>query len=291
MRDSLRTPTEARVRLLRLPGSGDGAKEPPPALVDALVVAHDQLADAYWLLTLSAPVIAENAKPGQFLMLTVAGDGESAPVLPRPMAIYAFDREAGTVQVLYRTVGAGTRAMTAFRPGDRMTTVGPLGQGFTLMPGTRSILLLGRGIGTCSLTALSAVAAEQSITIHAVVSARNRELLVGGDFYRQVGAVSVLEVTDTDGSSSVESLRPRLRALLREDPVQQIFVCGSNRLLVLAAQLGDAVRAGVQVSLEAHMACGLGYCHGCSSGYPGMGEEAPLVCKDGPVFAYAGAVV
>jgi dihydroorotate dehydrogenase electron transfer subunit len=38
------------------------------------------------------------------------------------------------------------------------------------------------------------------------------------------------------------------------------------------------------VSLEAHMACGLGYCHGCSSGAPGLAEEAPLVCRDGPVF-------
>ena len=64
-----------------------------------------------------------------------------------------------------------------------------------------------------------------------------------------------------------------------------VAVCGSNRLLRLAMELGAPQEASVEVSLEAHMACGLGYCHGCSTGHPGLASESPLVCKDGPVFA------
>lgn len=291
MREAVRVQADSRVRLMRLPRrDAGGLRECAPALVHAPVVSNDRVTRDYWLLSLQAPAIAEGAEPGQFVMLTVAREGKWAPVLPRPMALYSWDRAGGAVQVLYRTVGGGTQAMTEFGPGEIMTTVGPLGRGFYLMPDTGSILLLGRGIGTCSLTALCSRAVERGISVHCVVSARNEESLIGGDFYRNAGAESVWEVTDTEGSSSVDSLRPRLDTLLQRESVRQIFVCGSNRLLVLSAQLADVHRASVQVSLEAHMACGLGYCHGCSTAYPGLAEEAPLVCKDGPVFAYAGAV-
>ncbi len=280
----------ATVRLQRLPPSGPGAPTvASPTLVDAPVEAHEQVAPEHWLITLRAAEVARRAQPGQFIMMTVARHGELAPVLPRPMALYAWDRPAGTVQVLYRVVGEGTRRLATWRPGERMTIVGPLGRGFTLLPGTRSILLLGRGIGTCSLTALAAAAAGRGVAVRAVVSARHALALIGPAFYAQAGVRSVLEVVDSDGSSAVRSLRPRLEALLRRHPTQQIFVCGSNRLLQLAATLGRQVGAVVQVSLEARMACGLGYCHGCSTGHPGLAEEAPLVCTDGPVFACAEA--
>ncbi len=275
-----------KLRLMPLPERGEGAPiVHAPALEQAPVVAHLQVAERCWLITLRAPAIAQRAQPGQFVMITLAREGEAAPVLPRPMAIYAWDRETGTIQVLYRVVGEGTRSLTRWRPGERMTTVGPLGRGFSLLPETSSILLLGRGIGTCSLTALSEVAARRGAAVHAVVSARGPEALVGSDVYRRARALTILEVVDTDGSSSVQALRPGLESLVQAEAVRQIFVCGSHRLLALGAQLGARVGATVQVSLEAHMACGLGYCHGCSSGHPGLAEEAPLVCKDGPVFA------
>ncbi len=277
-----------RVQLARLPMQG--INEPPggPVLERAPVIAHEEIAPACWLLTLTAPVIAGHAQPGQFAMLTVASQSKVEPVLPRPMAIYAWNREHGTVQIVYRIVGEGTRLLATWRIGERMTVVGPLGRAFSLHPKTRSVLLLGRGIGTCSLTALSGIARERGVEVHAVVSARNREALIGTDAYKRNHARTVLEVIDIDGSSSVSALYSQLEVLMQSHSVEQIFVCGSNRLLQLAAELGDAFGAGVQVSLEAHMACGLGYCHGCSTGYPGLAEEAPLVCKDGPVFAYVG---
>ena len=278
------------LRLERLPEGGPGAPAvQSPVLEYAPVVAHEQVAPEYWLITLRSPAMAERAQPGQFAMLTLAREEEVAPVLPRPMALYDWDREDGTVQVLYRVMGEGTRVLSTWRPGERMPSVGPLGRGFSLLRGTGSIMLLGRGIGTCSLTALASRAAQRDITVDAVVSARRPDALIGSDLYRRVGARSVLEVVDTDRSSSVEALRPRLKELAQKRPPQQIFVCGSNRLLALGAELAALCGASVQVSLEAHMACGLGYCHGCSTGHPGLAEEAPLVCKDGPVFALAGA--
>jgi dihydroorotate dehydrogenase electron transfer subunit len=279
---------EARhVPLARLPESG--ALAPPvafPVLREAAVVAHEPLGDEYRRLTLAEPNMASSCAPGQFVMLTVARPGEPSPVLPRPMAIYGRDAAAGTIDIVYRVVGEGTRRLTSWSGGDAMVTVGPLGRGFALGPGTRRIVLLGRGIGTCSLTMLARDAALAGIAVVAVASGRHDGAVVGPEVYRDAGVEELLVVVDTDGTSAPAALRPRLAAAVA-DGVDELFVCGSARLLALAADIADEHAAGVQVSLEAHMACGLGFCHGCAAGRPGLPHETPLVCADGPVFRYA----
>ena len=267
------------VRLVPLPAPSDRAD---PILENASVIDNREIAPGSWRITLAAPAIARSTRPGQFAMLTVARRDESAPVLPRPMALYDWDAEGGTIDVVYRVVGHGTRVLTTWRAGETMTAVGPLGRPFELAPTTRSILLLGRGIGICSLTGLAAAALRSGIEVSAVVSARAPEALIGREDFVRAGASSVIAVTDSDGSSDVELLRSRIRA----DGVawDQIFVCGSARLMRLATEVGAEAGAEVQVSIEARMACGLGFCHGCATGLVGAAEESPLVCVDGPVF-------
>lgn len=274
------------VPLTRLPESGPLA--PPvavPRLVEAPIVRHALVGPEYRRLTLAAPEAARTASPGQFVMLTVARPGEASPVLPRPMAIYARDRASGTIDIVYRVVGEGTRRLTSWEVGEGMVMVGPLGRGFVVPDGARRIMLVGRGIGTCSLTMLGAEAAAAGVRVTAVVSARHGGALVGTDFYRLAGVDEIITVVDEDGSSSPDALALRLLPRCAEG-VDEFFVCGSTRLVALAADLADRTGAGVQVSLEAHMACGLGFCHGCAAGRPGVPTETPLVCADGPVFRY-----
>jgi dihydroorotate dehydrogenase electron transfer subunit len=260
---------------------------PTPVVHRAPVLEHGQIADRYRFLRLHAPAIAERAQPGQFVMLTAARDGESAPVLPRPMALYRTDAVAGTVDVLYGVVGAGTRRLAGFRTGETMTVVGPLGRWFEIGSDVRSVLLVGRGIGTCSLTTVAQRAADTGVVINAVTSARHKAAVIGADLYREFGARSVHEVTDEDGTSDVASLFTRLTGELDADPPGLILTCGSERLVGLCERLAGRWRGTrIQVSVEAHMACGLGYCHGCASGARSEGDESPLICKDGPVFAW-----
>ena len=275
----------APAALVRLPDSGPLAPaRVDPHLVEAPVLAHDRLTPEYWRLRLGAPGIARVAQPGQFVMLTVAPPEEPAPVLPRPMALYAWDRPAGTVDIVYRIVGEGTRRLAVWRLGATMLVLGPLGRGFTLPERPGTVLLLGRGIGTCSLTALAGEAAARGHQLHAVASARHRGALVGPDVYRAARA-EVIEAVDADGSSDVAGLRRRL-APLRDD-LAAVYTCGSERLLALGVELAEERGAEVQVSIEEHMACGLGFCHGCAAGRPGVPHETLLVCADGPVFRHA----
>ncbi|MDX3107930.1 hypothetical protein ACIBO5_02685 [Nonomuraea angiospora] len=257
---------------------------PRPTWHHAPVVDHFPLTDRYRYLRLEAPSIARSAAAGQFVMLTAAREDEGGPVLPRPMAIYRRDAEAGVIDIIYGVVGAGTRRLATFLPGERMLVVGPLGQGFQIEPRTKRMLLIGRGIGTCSLTTLAQDHAETGVEIIAVSSGRDDDSVIGGALYREYRAGAVYEVTDAAGSSSVDHLYARLTVDLDGDPPQQIMICGSHRLTELARALGERWQAGVQVSLEAHMACGLGYCHGCATGTRSGPEESPLICKDGPVF-------
>lgn len=274
------------VPLHRLPDAGPLA--PPvavPRLLDALVVRHDPAGPEYRCLTLAAPEAAAQAAPGQFVMLTVARRDEPSPVLPRPMAINARDPGSGTIDIVYRVVGEGTRRLASWRAGEAMVMVGPLGRGFVVPNGARRIVLLGRGIGTCSLTMLGAEAAAAGVQVTALASARHRGALIGTELYRAAGVDEVITVVDEDGSSGPDALATLLLPRCG-DGVDEFFTCGSARLLVLAADLADRAGAGVQVSLEAHMACGLGFCHGCAAGRPGLPHETPLVCTDGPVFRY-----
>lgn len=278
----------APVTLVCLPEHGDSATPRSQPVLDAApVLSNDFIGEDHWRLRLRSKGISRRALPGQFVMLTLARSDEWLPMLPRPMALFSWSAAGEVVEIVYRVVGEGTRILSTWRTGEIMSVVGPLGGGFRLARGSTGILLLGRGIGTCSLTALAGVAEARGVAVHAVSSGRNPSTLFASEFYKAIPVASLLEVTDQDGSSEVGALWVRLQALIHREPIQQIFVCGSRRLLDVGAALGREAGASVQVALEAHMACGLGYCHGCSTGYPGLALEAPLVCKDGPVFMCA----
>lgn len=260
---------------------------PAPTWCRAEVIANQPLTDRYHHLRLAAPAIAAAARAGQFVMLTAAKDESAGPVLPRPMAVYTRDAARGVVDIRYAVVGQGTRALSTFAPGERMVVVGPLGRGFAVRPETGRVLVVGRGIGTCSLTCVAQDLAHGPVELFAVTSGRDPGSVIGADLFREHGAAAVWAVNDAERTSDVAALRARLYRELDTRPPQQILTCGSERLARLCTELGERWGASVQVSLEAHMACGLGYCHGCSTGGAAGAEEAPLVCRDGPVFQLA----
>lgn len=249
------------------------------------ILDHRPLGDRYMALTLDAPAIAEAAQPGQFLMLTAARRGEKTPALPRPMAIYSANKVTGIVEVLYGVVGSGTKRLQTFEASEEMFVVGPLGRAFDVEAGTRRVLLIGRGIGTCSLTTVAQENAANGIETIAVTSAREPSALIGADYYRAHGA-QVYEVTDQEGTSTPDALFATLTRDLDDNPPEIIMTCGSGRLTRLCEDLSQRWGSKVQVSVEAHMACGLGYCHGCASGARSEGDESPLICNDGPVFSW-----
>lgn len=275
------TGTAGLDRLLRV---RDGHPSLEPTWEVAKVLTHEPYAERYRRLRLHAPHIARQARPGQFVMVNV-NDGDSVDVLlPRPMAVHAWDAGLGTIDLVYNVVGRGTALLSEVSAGDERLLTGPLGRGFAVPLDSRRVLVVGRGVGICSVVSVADDAKQRHLEVSALISTR-ASTAPGLDDLAELG-VPVTTVSDTDGSSDTSAVALMLHARYDADPPDYIAVCGSNRLIRLAARLGRDWAATVEASVEAHMACGLGYCHGCAA--PVAQEptsEGPLVCVDGPVFA------
>ncbi len=248
------------------------------------VVEHAGTADVF-KLTLRAPEIASRAVAGQFVEVRcVPGrSGAIDPLLRRPFSICEIRPEAGTISLIYRVVGHGTKALSEITAGSELDLLGPLGHSFPDPAlGSGLLVLVGGGLGIPPMVAAAerAVAAGRSVT--AIVGARSQRYLAGLAELEAAG-VTVTVMTD-DGSVGERGLVTQpLRQLLELGQVGEVWTCGPEVMLDVVKQ--DCLKAGVTcfVSVERHMACGFGVCIGCT--VPKAGQPGFLkACQDGPVF-------
>jgi dihydroorotate dehydrogenase electron transfer subunit len=260
------------------------AARPRPVSVLADVVSVTPVTARHVRLVVQTPQPFV-ADAGQFFLL--ADQTGRLPMeqraLPRPMALYDLDATGTILSFLVKVVGEGTRQLAALRSQDRLRLIGPLGRGFDL-DGTGPVLLLGRGVGAFSLGLVPQQARDRHREVSVVLSAADEQSLPGIDHFTRLGCAP-LAVTDDRGDSGMSALRTRLLAEFADRPRPTLVIsCGSARLRRLSLDLAEAWEARAQTSVEAHMACGLGYCHGCATPLPHDGEDSPLVCTDGPAF-------
>ncbi len=274
----LRLPSSVRLEVM----GANGTRSSPASFSETEIISNERIAPEHYLMRVRSDSLA-SAKPGQFGVIRPSAAADVHPILPRPMAVYSKDSNAGTADFVYRVVGYGTAAMAQRKAGETVEIVGPVGRPFHIADTTSGILIVGRGIGVCSLTTLIDEARLRGIDVYAVLSARNEEVLLGADLLSDAPE-RVLAVNDADGSSDLDTVGQWVNGVIESGRVQQAYVCGSNRLIELTTRLAAPADVETYVSLEAHMACGLGYCHSCATGAFGESAESPLVCRDGPVF-------
>ncbi len=243
------------------------------------VAAIDRLAADIYRLTIHAPLIAGAAYPGQFVMVRLADRFD--PLLRRPFSIHQQGVN-GTVCLLFKVIGKGTEMLSQVAVGDFLDLVGPLGRGFDIAC-EPPVCLIGGGMGIAPLYFLAKrlLASNRSAqTNHVLLGARNRDELnqLAGEF-TDLG-YSVKTATD-DGSMGLHGFVPDLLdAVLPE--VNRVYTCGPYPMMKTIAAKCQQVDMDCQVSLETHMACGLGACLGCT--VPGRDGKYVHVCKQGPVF-------
>lgn len=246
------------------------------------IESNRQITSDTWLMGLKSPDIAGAAKPGQFIMVRVRE--ALAPLLRRPFSICGIREDI--VLVLYRIVGEGTRLMTGAGKGDRVAVLGPLGRGFSMPVKNEKALLVGGGIGVAPLFFLAQVLNGYDLSFMAGFPTAN-EIVTP----EQVGLPPVdLSIATDDGSrghggfvtdllEQVIETHGDLKSSLR------IISCGPKAML--GKVVASAMKRGMacEVSLESHMACGLGACQGCAVPAAGGGRRPYYhVCQDGPVF-------
>jgi len=224
--------------------------------------------------------IAAAARPGQFVMLR-GWEDQRDPILPRPFDIAAADPAAGTVMVIVKTAGRGTRLLADYAPGTSLLTAGPLGKAIP-EPYPDPLGLLVRGVGSAAVTFLARRAAAAGGRVIAVLSASTSSRLVGKEELEESGAE--LHTATDDGSEGFHGNGTELLdSIMRGTALSAVYTCGSKRFARHVRSLDEAGRCAGFIFLEGYMACGRGECHGCAvrrrddSGYA-------LVCRDGPVF-------
>jgi dihydroorotate dehydrogenase electron transfer subunit len=253
------------------------------------VVSHVWVNPEYKHLVVDASPKALAVAPGQFFNLLCPSPDAGELWLRRPQSVYRIDRERGRIEFLYKCVGRGTYGLATLERGDDLNMVGPLGVGFSVDPGWKHIVVLGRGVGLATLAPISQLASEHGIGVTAILSARSPEFVMAGDLFGQVG--QVIEVLDSDGTSSVENVERILERLIAERRADAFFTCGSNRLFALMKRIGKTHGVPGQIAMEQVMACGLGPCYVCVRTFEVNGKkELRRVCIEGPVFDLQEAV-
>lgn len=254
----------------------------PPVLCKAPVVQQAAAAPGVHRLAFTAPEIARTAQPGQFVHLRVGPTHD--PLLRRPFGIYAVDRQAGTVTVLFQIVGRGTALLARVRPGTVLDVLGPLGRGFTLPAPAFPVALVAGGLGIAPLAFLLRRLSAAGIKGSLFQGARSADLLLGAE--EPVPGFKRRLATD-DGSaghrgSVVDLFTASLVAGYR---YAYVYAAGPYPMLRALAGRMQEYRLEGEVSLEERMACGLGACLCCSAAVRSeSGLSYARVCADGPVF-------
>jgi len=271
-----------------------GDKDPyPDRLVGEFlgeVVSNEWVNKEYKHLVLSVHERALDAYAGQFFHLLCPTPDGAEVWMRRPMSVYRVDKAKGRLEFLYKAEGRGTRGMAMLAKGDGFNIAGPLGHGFTIEPGWKNIVVLGRGVGLATLAPLAQLAAEKKVGVTAILSARNPSVVMSKDLFEGYGS-KVVTVLDTDKTSDVENVQKIIEKLIAEKKADAFFTCGSSRLLKLMQTLGKNHKVPGQVAMEQIMVCGFGACYVCMRTIEIDGVKTlKRVCRDGPVFDMQQAV-
>jgi len=243
--------------------------------ISAAIVSNIEVLPGAFLLKIRAPELCATARPGQYVMVR-CGDSTEMP-LRRPLSIHRVYPD-GRIGLLFANVGRGTEWLSQCKTGSSLDMFGPLGNGFSIDPASRQLLLVAGGIGIAPLVYLAEFAQRSDLSVKLVYGCQTECQL----FPKKLLPCGVELIASTeDGSFGIKGMVTEILGQFVSE-ADQIFACGPlamyKRLSEISSQLGNKP---VQVLLEVVMGCGVGACLGCSINTK---NGRKLVCKDGPVF-------
>ena len=236
--------------------------------VMAEIIRHTSLSDGIFDMTLKAEEIAKEAKAGQFISVYL---NNKSKILPRPISICGIDKEAGTLRIVYRTVGDGTKELSDYKEGEMVKILGPLGNGFTQKD--KKAILIGGGIGIPPMLELMK---QLDCDKTAVLGYRDSDMFLKDEFE----AVGDVVISTEDGSFGTKG---NVIDAIKEQGVEGsiIYACGPTPMLRGIKAYAEEMGIEAQISMEERMACGIGACLCCVENTT---EGHLCVCKEGPVF-------
>ncbi len=240
------------------------------------IVKKEVLNPTVTLMVIHAPLIAKKAEPGQFIILRADADGERIP-----LTIADFDREAGTVTIIFQVVGSTTEKLNHLNEGDRLNDfVGPLGVP-THTEGLKKVAVIGGGVGCAIAYPIAKKIHNQGCEVHSVVGFRNKDLLILEDEFKAVSD-KYIAMTD-DGSYGDKGLvTDALKKLIESgEQYDEVIAIGPLVMMKFVCKLTKEYDVKTMVSMNPIMIDGTGMCGGCRLT---VGGETKFACVDGPDF-------
>ncbi|MGL4393833.1 MAG: dihydroorotate dehydrogenase electron transfer subunit [Brevinema sp.] len=240
-------------------------------MTKSIVLQNIPLTPELFILELS---FEGKAQAGQFVMIAVP---DSAKILPRPISVFNYNPHSQTLSLLIRKRGAGTELLSSINIGDKLTVFGALGKGFPTDLKDKNIILMGGGEGIAPMLMASELLKKEN------------EITIFAGFRNEIES-SVLDYFDEDlpcqytaQDHENQCTRGLITDLLVdiEEP-DYIFTCGPIPMMKAIYEKTRSWKTKVYVSMESHMACGVGACMGCTM--KGAEDQMLAICTEGPVF-------
>ena len=232
------------------------------------------------MMDIKAPLVAKKAQAGQFIILRVDSDGERIP-----LTVAGFDRDAGTVKIIFQTVGETTLRLSKKNEGEYIEDfAGPLGVP-TKTDGLKKVLIVGGGVGCAIALPIAQKLKEQGAQVTGIIGFRNKDLLILEDEFK--AASERLFVMTDDGSYGEKGnvCMPINKMLENGETFDEVITIGP---LIMMKFVVEAVRPfGIPctVSMNPIMIDGTGMCGGCRLSLIEDGKRiVKFACVDGPDF-------
>ena len=244
------------------------------------IIKQENLSDDIYSMWIKCPSIAAESHSGQFVSLY---SNDSSRLLPRPISICEVDKKGDSLRLVYRIVGAGTKEFSLLKKGDRISMVGPIGNGYELSA-SRPILM-GGGIGIPPMLQLAKEFSGKGISkenIVVILGYRDNTFLLN-----EFKKISTVYISSDTGSVGIKG---NVIDAAREYGVEgdAIFACGPKPMLAAIKEYSYEKDIPAYISLEERMACGIGACLACVCNTVEKDEHSQVnnarICVDGPVF-------
>ncbi len=240
------------------------------------IVYKKNLNSAVTMMDIQAPLVARKAQPGQFIILRVDENGERIP-----LTIAGYDRDGGTVRIIFQVVGSTTAKLNQKSEGESIADfVGPLGTP-THTEGLKKVCIVSGGVGCAIALPVAQKLHALGCEVHAIIGFRNKDLLILEEEFR--AASDRLTIMTDDGSYGKQGVVtvPLKEAIEAGENYDQVIAIGPLIMMKFVVATTKPFNVKTIVSMNPIMIDGTGMCGGCRLT---VGGETKFACVDGPDF-------
>ena len=244
------------------------------------IITKKRLNPTVTMMKIEAPFVAKKAEPGEFIILRVDKNGERIP-----LTVAGYDREAGTVTIIFQTVGATTKLLSMKNEGDCIQDfVGPLGTP-TKLDGLKDVCIVGGGVGCAIALPIARRLHENGCRVTSIIGFRSKDLVILEDEFNACSDRLIVMTDDGSYGRHGNVCVPLNEMFANGERFDEIITIGPLVMMKFVVEAAKPTGIPCTVSMNPIMIDGTGMCGGCRLTLHRDGERiTKFACVDGPDF-------